>query len=250
MKKVLASLALAVSALTLSAAAQANVVGTTITFDPIDTSTLYFPPLLVYGDEFYTPGINGRTMWFDPASNSSIGGPGDFVGSIVTGDCSDPDASLQCPANNATNYVSLLDDAFLAFGSVEAHFTFSVQSLSASFIGSGGQLPSTPGYVALQGYRASDGLTLTAYYALTGLDADGHLNFGTIDTGAFGDYEFDVVYAYGYACTDSTCSSFSTNKAQFALDDIAIEHVPEPASLALVGIAGLALVGARRRRAA
>jgi hypothetical protein len=93
-------------------------------------------------------------------------------------------------------------------------------------------------------------MSLTAYYALTGVDASGHLNFSSIDTGAFGDYEFDIVYAYGYACTDSTCQAFSTNQAQFALDDIAIEHVPEPASLALVGVAGLALVGARRRRAA
>lgn len=245
MKKVLASLALAVSALTLSATAQAGVLRTTVTFDPVDTSTLFFPPLLVYGDEFYQPGLNGHTMWFDPASNSPMGGLGDLVGSILNGACAD----LLCPVNNATNYVGLVDDAFLAMGST-GNYTFSVQSVNASFIGSGDPLTDMPGLLALQGFRASDGMTLTAYYALTGLDSAGHLNFGVIDTGAFGDYEFDVVYAYGYACNDLTCNAFSTNRAQFALDDITIEHVPEPASLALVGIAGLALAGARRRRAA
>lgn len=244
MKKVLASLALAVSAFTLPAVAQAGVLSTTVTFDPVDTSGLFFPPLLVYGDEFYQPGLGGRTMWFDPASNASGAQLGDLTGSILNGACAD----LMCPTNNATNYVGMLDDAFLAFGSIGG-FTFSVQSLNASFIGSGDPLNTTPGYLALQGVTA-DGMSLTAYYALTGVDASGHLNFSTIDTGAFGDYEFATVYAYGYSCKDTTCSAFSTNQAQFALDDITIEHVPEPASLALVGIAGLALAGARRRRAA
>ena len=247
MKKVLASLALAVSALALPAAAYANVVSTTINFETIDTSFTMAAPFLVNGDEFYTPGINGRTMWFDPASNAPGAHLGDFVGSIITGAC---DGGLACPVNNPTTYIGMLDDGFLAIGSVEAGFTFSVKSLSASFIGEVDAQSSVPGFLALEGHRASDGLSLTAYYALTGLDANGHLNFSTINTGAFGDYEFDVVFAYGYACKAGTCSAFTDNRAQFALDDIAIEHVPEPASLALVGIAGLALVGARRRRAA
>ncbi|WP_457420197.1 NF038120 family PEP-CTERM protein [Roseateles sp. P5_E7] len=247
MKKFVTSLALAVSALALSAGAHAGVLRTTITFDPVDTSTLFFPPLLVNGDEFYQDGLAGHTMWFDPFSNSAGAIVGDLVGSILDGACSD----LLCPSNNPTNYVALLDDAALVFGALDG-FTFSVKSLNASFIGSGDPLQITPGFVRLQGVRK--GLSTIATFALTGLDGAGHLNFGAINTGAFGNLEFDYVYAYGYACpapgAGNTCSAFSTNRAQFALDDIVIEHVPEPASLTLVGVAGLALLGARRRRAA
>lgn len=241
MKKLFATVALAAAALTASVGAQAGVLRTTMTFDPVETSGLFFPPLLVYGDEFYQPGLGGRTMWFDPASNAANAQYGDLVGSILNGACSE----LMCPANNPTNYVGLVDDAFLAFGSTDG-FSFSVKSLNASFIGSGDPLASTPGYLALQGVTAG-GASLTAYYALTGVDADGHLNFSTINTGAFGNYEFSTVYAYGYACTEASCSAFSTNQAQFALDDIVIEHVPEPASLALLAAAGIAAGVSRRR---
>ncbi len=243
MKKTLTSIAFAAVALAASVGAQAGVLRTTMTFDPVDTSGLFFPPLLVNGDEFYQAGLGGRTMWLDPASNAQGAQLGDLTGAILNGACAD----LMCPINNATNYVGLVDDAFLAFGST-GNFTFSVKSLNASFIGSGDPLDATPGYLALQGVTAG-GMSLTAYYALSGVDANGHLNFGAIDTGAFGDYEFAVVYAYGYACANVSCSAFSTNRAQFALDDITIEHVPEPASLALLGAAGLAALGARRRRA-
>lgn len=249
MKKTLTSIAFAAVALAASVSAQAGVLRTTISFDPVDTSTLMYGDsgFLGHGDEFYQAGLAGRTMFFDPFSNAANAQVGDFVGALLNGACSD----LLCPVNNPTNYLAMLDDGVLAFGSTDG-FRFSVKSFNASFIGSGDPLQSTPGFIRLQGVRG--GVSTTATFALTGLDANGQLNFGVINTGAFGNLEFDYVYAYGFACPapgqGNSCTSFSTDRAQFALDDIVIEHVPEPGSLALLAVAGLAAGRVTRRRAA
>jgi hypothetical protein len=254
MKKTLTSIAFAAVALAASVGAQAGVLSTTINFEsPIDPSTLIFgdPGVLVNGDEFYQPGLAGRTMFFTPFSNAANAQFGDLVGAVLSGPCD----YLMCPVNNPSNYLAMLDDGAVVFGMADgpdSYFRFSVKSFSASFIGNGDPLQSTPGFIRLQGVR--DGVSTIATFALTGPDARGQLNFSTINTGAFGNLEFDYVYAYGFACpppgAGTSCSAFSTDRAQFALDNIAIEHVPEPASLALLAVAGLAAGRVTRRRAA
>lgn len=249
MKKFGIRIALAAAALVAAIGAQAGVLRTTITFDPVDTSQLILGEVgvLVNGDSFTQAGLAGRSMFFDAFSNSAIAEPGNLVGSLLSGACTD----LLCPVNNPSSYLAMLDDGAVVFGSTDG-FRFSVKSFNASFIGNGDAITtSTPGYVALQGVR--NNIPTTAYFALSGVDGNGRLNFGTVDTGAFGNQEFDFVFAFGFSCTafdGSQCLAFSTNQAQFALDDISIEHVPEPASLALLAIAGLAAGRVTRRRAA
>lgn len=251
MKKALTSIALAACALAASVGAQAGVLRTTIDFNNVGPSPFaQFAPLLLNGDEFYQAGLAGRTMFFDPFSNSASAQVGDFVGILADGSDSSACLNVQCPVNNPTQYVALLNDAAMVFGSTDG-FRFSVKSFSASWIGNGDPLQATPGFVRLQGIR--NGASTTATFALTGLDANNQLGFSTFSTGAFGNLEFDYVYAYGFACPPpgggSTCSSFATDRAQFGIDNITIEHVPEPASLALLSVAGLAALRASRRRA-
>ncbi|KQW45647.1 MULTISPECIES: NF038120 family PEP-CTERM protein [unclassified Roseateles] len=251
MKKYLTSAALAVAALTAPMASQAGVLRTVLDFEAVDTTNVFFPPLLLQGDEFYQAGLAGRTMFFSPFSNAATAQTGDLVGDLIDGSIPDSCGNVLCPSNNATNYVGMLNDGVMAFGSTDG-FRFSVKSFNASFLGNGDPLQSTPGFVRLQGVRG--GMSTTATFALTGLDSSGRLNQTTINTGAFGNTEFDFVYAFGFACATpgggTTCSAFSTDRAQFTLDDITIEHIPEPGSLALLGLAGFAAFSASRRRAA
>lgn len=252
MKKVLTLVALAAAAFTASMSAQAGVLRSTIDFNTVDPSPFApFAPLLLHRDEFYQNGLDGRTMFFDPFSNSAIAEPGvSLVGILADGSDLTTCLNAQCPANNSTQYLAMLADAAVVFGSTDG-FRFSVKSFDASWIGNGEALQSTPGFVRLQGMR--NGLSTTATFALTGLNASNQLNFSAINTGAFGNIEFDYVYAFGFACPPpgggTTCSAFSTDRAQFGIDNITIEHVPEPASLALLSVAGLAAFRASRRRA-
>ena len=253
MKKVWTQVALAVGALTLTMSAQAGVLRAVLDFETAVMADCFTPfaPLLGNGDEFYQPGFAGHTMFFDPFSNLASALPGDLVGALVNGSDSTTCSGVQCPVNNASTYVGMLNDGYMVFGALDG-FRFSIKSFKASFIGNGDPLQSTPGFVRLQGVRA--GVSSTQTFALSGLDADNNLNFTTFNTtGAFSNTEFDYVYAFGFACPPvaggTSCVSNSTDRAQFALDDITIEHVPEPSSIALLGLAGIAAFSVRRRRA-
>jgi MYXO-CTERM domain-containing protein len=245
MKSFLSKSALAIAAMACVGAAQAAVIDFE---EAISSPFAPFAPLFGHGDEFYQ-----GEYWLDPFSNSAAAQAGDLVGALVDGtDLANTCFGITCPVNNASHFYAGLNDGALVMGSMFAGHTFKVNGFDASFVGAAGNaLPGISGLLRLQGHKADGSGSITQTYQLPGPDQAGNLNFFSYQTsGLFADTEFDYMYVFGFACNAAgSCSAFSSDLGQFAIDNINLTNIPEPTGLALAAL-GLVGVGATRRRQA
>lgn len=241
------------SAIALAALASMSAQAVVITFDqPIDTTNAPLAPLLPYttaGTEIVTQGF-----WFDPYSAVAGRQDGDLVGALIDGaDSANICSALTCPTNATGTYLAGLNDGYLIFGAVDGS-PLRLTSFSASFIGAQGDtLAAVPGILRISAVSAANATLATVDFNLAGLNGAGALSFATFsNTGALAttNAAFYRVRA-AYCDTTGACSFTSTNKGQWALDNINVTAVPEPSQWALfgLGLAGVAAI-ARRRRAA
>jgi hypothetical protein len=184
-------------------------------------------------------------------ANTADGGVGTLVGQFIDGNDSSCDTqSMACPANSSGTYYGALNDSYLDM-MFTAGAGFQLKSFDASFIGGSSSLssyPNPPGLIRVQAFRAN-GSYLTQDFWLNGPTPTGFkLNhFNT--TGAFANTTFVEAIVFGYSCNSAgNCNAFSTDKGQFAIDNITTTDVPEPATAAIVGLGLLGLGAARRRR--
>lgn len=223
--------------------AQAGIV--TINFEqPVSTPTAPFAPLFTHGDEFYQSGF-----WLDTLSNSASARPGDLVGALVDGtDVTNTCFTLICPTNNPTTFFTGLDDGLISMGRRDG-LNFTVDGFDAAFVGDRtGLNTSVPGRIVFQGVRASDGGQQSFAFNLT---VNGQFAaFAPSAVSLLRTTAWRQMFIFGQTCsTAGSCTSFDSDRAQFALDNLRLNVIPEPTSLALVAVAVAGLGFARRRQA-
>ena len=222
-----------------------NSQATVITFDDLaDSDFAATMPLLGHGDEFYQSGF-----WLATESNQLDAQPGDLVGAIVDGsDVANTCFSIVCPTNNSSHYFTALNDGYFAMGLLN-NKAFTINSFDASFVAALSELvPDTSLILRILGHKADNSGSLINDFYLSGLEG-GALNFNSyITDSVFAATQFDYAFFYGFACnnTDDICTAFSTDKGQFALDNINASSVPEPSTLFLLGF-GFSVLFFRRR---
>lgn len=194
---------------------------------------------------------DGGNFWLSAYSNVVGAQPGDLVGGVFDG--SDPQGcGIACPTNNATNYYGVLNDGILQIDAAKVGGTVSILGFDASFLGhaQGVSYPAVAGLLRVQGFYAN-GTSLYETYQLAG-PVGGNFQFQHYDTSsAFGAQQFSSVAFYGFSCnTAGSCGAFSSNKGQFALDNV-VAAVPEPSTYAmlLLGLAGIGFAARRRKQA-
>ena len=186
------------------------------------------------------------------ASNAVGANYGDLVGAVFDG--TDPAAcGMACPTNNTSNYYASLNDGVVYLDPLRTGGSVSLQGFDASFIGyaQGVSYPAIAGLLRVQGFYA-DGTSAYETYQLGG-PVGGNFQFQRYNTSAnFGSQQFASLAFFGFTCnTAGSCSAFSTNKGQFALDNI-VASVPEPSTYAmmLLGLAGVGFAARRRSKQA
>ena len=185
--------------------------------------------------------------WLETYSGTGL--TTDLAGMIIDGSDTTACVGISCPVNNSSRYYASLNDSYFYFG-LANNDRFQARSLQASFIGAGqASFPAVSGILQLQGYN-NDGSAVggAMQIALAGPTA-GAFRFANYNLGAFGANQVAYVRVLGYACDSSGNCNRSANLANFAIDNIVLNEVPEPVTLGLfgLGLAGLAL--SRRRRA-
>lgn len=191
---------------------------------------------------------SGYKLTFEAYNPSEVG---TGVGSII--DSSDPDSCMNtsCP-NNGSLFYGAFNDSIVILNSATNGAQFQLKSIDASFIGAGALLDNFPivsGYLRMLGVFA-DNNYVRFDIPLYGPDDTGFSFDSWTMSPAIAALNFVQIEMFGFVCSDVSCSAFSSNEAQFAIDNIVLAEVPEPATTAIFGLGLMALIaGARRRKA-
>jgi hypothetical protein len=176
------------------------------------------------------------------------------IGAVL--DSTDPFSCdvIGCPAGGNGNYLAILNDGGVQFTHPGQLHGFTISGLNLSFISPVPVGPGDYGQLVLSGTNWF-GQSVSTTLAFPGQNGNNQFVFGAaaLDAAFRGNVFTNLTISACIYDVDSVCSnsvdSPAFNQAQFALDDVTLNAVPEPASFLLAGL-GLAALGATRRRRA
>lgn len=203
---------------------------------------------IVHGDTWVE---SGYQLLFDAYNSNADSNTG--VGSIIDGSDPWPCVDMACPIGGDGSYYGAFNDSVVWLSSATQGAQFQLKSIDASFIGAFpnlGGYPAISGLLRMQAFRADSSYEVIDL-PLFGPGANG-FQFDTYDLlEPYASMNFVEIAMFGMVCNASlSCSAFNSNQGQFAIDNIVLAEVPEPASAAIFGLGLMGLVaGARRRKA-
>ena len=208
------------------------------------------PPDAIYGD-----GDTLSDAGYTLRAVDNHGGLSGAVGLLANG--MDPTSCWLggCPTNNTSHFFVGLNDGGVTIAK-DGGGLFSLRSLDFSFVAPTGGLPDFSYGLLMVTGNLANGATVDVALDFPGMDSSGNPLFdtATLPT-AFGNtlvtsLTLRACLFNGAGCTVAQdWSDPSIYQAQFAIDNIALAEVPEPSSLALLGLGMSALLLCRRQSA-
>lgn len=212
-----------------------------ITFESLQQNAL------VNGDSISEGGYEMLILG-SPIAND-LGLTGSF-GTVVNSKDPETCFAIGCPAGASGNFLAVINDGGVKF--TRAGQQFQLGSLSLAFLPPVSVPDGDYGLLQFSGIRG-DGTVVSSTSAFPGQDANGSFTFGS----ALIDQKFRsevltsltvnaCMFDGNGGCFNSLASP-AFGQAQFALDDISFNAVPEPGSFLLMGL-GIGALGLTRRR--
>ena len=257
MKSFWTKAALGAAAIVSASLAQAAV----IDFEHVNTSGAVLPPLVLDGDYFSqgTATQGSFTFGIYDVHNASPFPDYALVGALANGGDATTCLDGLCPRGNTSNFMETVNDGVFFLNHGGAKLT--LNSFDAAFLAPAGVSigTGTAAYLAVESDR-SDGTYAVGIFALAGPTA-GNTSFASYladnatiigGTGSLTSGDITSIYAYAYYCNSGSCNFGTSDRGQFALDNLSISAVPEPSSWLLLaaGLGALGVASRRRRTAA